>query len=88
MSDRDPLRHDDVTFSHSSRGTYAAGMLVFAAVIGDAALIAEVIDVDAQGRDPRAVPGAPAPPLVSALANDVPVVGRFLPPNPGKALQS
>ena len=66
--DRDPLRHDDVTFSHSSRGTYAAGMLVFAAVIGDAALIAEVIDVDAQGRDPRAVPGAPAPPQVSAAA--------------------
>ena len=54
--DRDPLRHDDVTFSHSSRGTYAAGMLVFAAVIGDAALIAEVIDVDTHGRDPRAVP--------------------------------
>ena len=43
-------------FSHSSRGTYAAGTLVFAAVIGDAALIAEVIDVDAQGRT-RAVPG-------------------------------
>ena len=66
--DRDPLRHDDVTFSHSSRGTYAAGTLVFAAVIGDAALIAEVIDVDAQGRDSRAVPGAPAPPQVGAAA--------------------
>ena len=66
--DRDPLRHDDVTFSHSSRGTYAAGTLVFAAVIGDAALIAEVIDVDARGRDPRAVPGAPAPPQVSTAA--------------------
>ena len=66
--DRDPLRHDDVTFSHSSRGTYAAGMLVFAAVIGDAALIAEVIDVDTHGRDPRAVPGAPAPPRADAGA--------------------
>ena len=66
--DRDPLRHDDVTFSHSSRGPYAAGMLVFAAVIGDAALIAEVIDVDTHGRDPRAVPGAPAPPRADAGA--------------------
>ena len=53
---------------HSSRGTYAAGTLVFAAVIGDAALIAEVIDVDAQGRDSRAVPGAPAPPQMGAAA--------------------
>ena len=66
--DRDPLRHDDVTFSHSSRGTYAAGTLVFAAVIGDAAVIAEVIDVDTHGRDPRAVPGAPAPPRADAGA--------------------
>ena len=32
------------------------------------ALIAEVIDVDAQSRDPRAVPGAPAPRQVSAAA--------------------
>ena len=46
----------------------AAGTLVFAAVIGDAALIAEVIDVDAQGRDSRAVPGAPAPPRMGAAA--------------------
>ena len=37
-------------------------------VIGDAALIAEVVDVDAQGRDSRAVPGAPAPPQVGAAA--------------------
>ena len=41
---------------------------VFAAVIGDAALIAEVIDVDTHGRDPRAVPGAPAPPRADAGA--------------------
>ena len=64
-------RQDTVTSkgdSAGTRGTYAAGMLVFAAVIGDAALIAEVIDVDAQGRDPRAVPGAPAPPQVGAAA--------------------
>ena len=61
-------RRTSVTFSHSSRGTYAAGTLVFAAVIGDAALIAEVIDVDAQGRDSRAVPGAPAPPQMGAAA--------------------
>ena len=40
----------------------------FAAVIGDAALIAEVIDVDTHGRDPRAVPGAPAPPRADAGA--------------------
>ena len=33
-----------------------------------AALIAEVIDVDTHGRDPRAVPGAPAPPRVDAGA--------------------
>ena len=40
--------------------------------IDDAALIAEVIDVDTQGptqgRDPRAVPGAPAPPRLDAAA--------------------
>ena len=33
-----------------------------------AALIAEVIDVDTHGRDPRAVPGAPAPPRADAGA--------------------
>ena len=32
------------------------------------ALIAEVIDVDAQGRDPRAVPGATVPPRADAGA--------------------
>ena len=41
---------------------------VFHRVIGDAALIAEVIDVDTHGRDPRAVPGAPAPPRADAGA--------------------
>jgi hypothetical protein len=44
--DRDALRSDDYTFSASSRTTYMASLLVFSAVISDAAMIDRVIGMD------------------------------------------
>ena len=39
--ERDRMRHDDVTFSHSSRSTYTAGMMMIglAVVVADAAML-------------------------------------------------
>ena len=52
------MRHDDVTFSQSSRSTYMAGMIGLAAVVADAAMIDSVIGLDVRRDDERAVPGA------------------------------
>ena len=46
--DRDALRADDFTFSASSRKTYMASLLVFGAVISDAAMVDRVIEIDVQ----------------------------------------
>ena len=56
--DRDRMRHDDVTFSQSSRSTYMAGMIGLAAVVADAAMVDSVIGLDVRRDDERAVPGA------------------------------
>ena len=56
--DRDRMRHDDVTFSQSSRTTYMAGMIGLAAVVADAAMVDSVIGLDVRSDDERAVPGA------------------------------
>ena len=37
--DRDPLQVDDYSFAASSRATYMASMLCFAAVMGDACMV-------------------------------------------------
>jgi hypothetical protein len=37
--ERDRMRHDDVTFSHSSRSTYVAGMIGLAVVVADAMML-------------------------------------------------
>ena len=52
------MRHDDVTFSQSSRTTYVAGMIGLAAVVADAAMVDSVIGLDVRSDDERAVPGA------------------------------
>ena len=44
--DRDALRADDYTFSAASRTTYMASLLVFGAVISDAAMVERVIGMD------------------------------------------
>jgi hypothetical protein len=44
--DRDALRADDFTFSAASRTTYMASLLVFGAVISDAAMVERVIGMD------------------------------------------
>ena len=44
--DRDALRADDFTFSAASRTTYMASLLVFGAVIADAAMVERVIGMD------------------------------------------
>ena len=46
--DRDALRAEDYTFSASSRTTYVASLLGFAATISDAAMIDRVIGMDVQ----------------------------------------
>ena len=46
--ERDALRADDFTFSASSRTTYMASLLVFGAVISDAAMVDRVIGLDVQ----------------------------------------
>ena len=56
--ERDPLRWDDYCFSSSSRSTYAASLLVFSAVVGDACLVDRVIESDVQ----RAAPARHAAP--------------------------
>ena len=55
--DRDRMRHDDVTFSQSSRTTYMAGMIGLAAVVADAAMVDSVIGLDVRRDDERAMPG-------------------------------
>ena len=40
------LQCDDLTFSASSRSTFVAQQLVFAAVIADAAMVLEVLERD------------------------------------------
>ena len=52
------MRHNDVTFSQSSRSTYMAGMIGLAAVVADAAMVDSVIGLDVRRDDERAVPGA------------------------------
>ena len=52
------MRHDDVTFSQSSRTTYMAGMIGLAAVVADAAMVDSVIGLDVRRDDERAIPGA------------------------------
>ena len=44
--DRDALLHDDVTFSQSSRTTWAAGLLALAVVVADAAMLDAAIGLD------------------------------------------
>ena len=44
--DRDALLHDDVTFSQSSRTTWAAGLLALAVVAADAAMLDAAIGLD------------------------------------------
>ena len=46
--DRDALRSEDFTFSASSRTTYMASLVVFGAVISDAAMIDRIIGMDVQ----------------------------------------
>ena len=57
--ERDRMRHDDVTFSHSSRSTYMAGMIGLAVVVADAMMLDTVLGLDVRGDDARATPGAP-----------------------------
>ena len=57
--ERDRMRHDDVTFSHSSRSTYMAGMIGLAVVVADAMMLDTVLGLDVRGDDARAIPGAP-----------------------------
>ena len=57
--ERDRMRHDDVTFSHSSRSTYMAGMIGLAVVVADAMMLDTVLGLDVRGDDARAAPGAP-----------------------------
>ena len=60
--ERDRMRHDDVTFSHSSRPTYMAGMIGLAVRCGqvaDAMMLDTVLGLDVRGDDARATPGAP-----------------------------
>ena len=44
--DRDALLHDDVTFSQSSRTTWAAGLLALAVVVADATMLDAAIGLD------------------------------------------
>ena len=57
---RDGLRDGDYAFSASSRSTYTASLLVFAAVMADAAMIERVVGVDASDAAPARYGGAPA----------------------------
>ena len=78
--DRDALRADDYTFSASSRTTYMASLLVFGAVISDAAMVDRVIGMDVQqvaaappGGRPRGASMAPRPTRQDIVGNG----GRF-----------
>ena len=51
--ERDPLRWDDYVFSSSSRSTYAASLLSFAAVIADACMLERVVEMDTRGPSRR-----------------------------------
>ena len=59
--ERDPLRHDDYTFSTSSRVTFFASQLTFAAVIAHAAMIERAIAIDVLHDPSRDARNAAAP---------------------------
>ena len=48
--DRDVLVDDGITFSASSCTTHIAQHIVFSGVIADAAMVAEIIELDVHGR--------------------------------------
>jgi hypothetical protein len=59
--DRDPLQVDDYSFAASSRATYMASMLCFAAVMGDACMVERAMQLsEVQGAAGR--PAASMPP--------------------------
>ena len=58
---RDPLQVDDYSFAASSRATYMASMLCFAAVMGDACMVERAMQLsEVQGAAGR--PAASMPP--------------------------
>ena len=48
--ERDALRAEDFTFSATSKTTYMASLLVFGAVVADAAMVDRVIGMDVQDK--------------------------------------
>ena len=60
--DRDPLQVDDYSFAASSRATYMASMLCFAAVMGDACMVERAMQLSevqgAAGRPAASIPPA------------------------------
>ena len=81
QGDRD-VCDDDFVFSTSSRTTYTATTIVFAAVIADASMLHDVLEHDGHL---RALPGSlPPPPSPCARVPGVP--GAYAAPSPRRQL--